>query len=76
MAHTLVKILFDDDGEEVKEPAWHLLVTDRDGPRAFCTGEFLGDGESACIYEEKIVKRGVPCPKCKELLKSYRSIKL
>lgn len=75
MTHILVKILVDDDGETVDHPVWHLMETDQ-GYHALCTGEYVGGGESACEFETKEVFRGVECPKCREILKRHKAIKL
>ena len=76
MTHVLVKIFFDDDGFEESAPVWHLYETDGGGNHALCTGEYLGVGESDCVYETKEVQRGVECERCREILKRHKAIRL
>ena len=74
MAHTLVKITVDDNGEKQDTPVWHLLETDGGGHHALCTGEFVGTGESACVYKTREVQRGIPCQGCREIIERHKSI--
>ena len=76
MSHTLVRILIDDDGLDVDSPQWHLLETDGGGPHALCTGEFVGEGESGCVFETNEVQRGVPCARCRAIIKRHKVIAL
>lgn len=76
MAHTLVKIKTSDNGEIYHNPEWHLSIQWAATHMALCTMEAYGMGNSACEYEEKQVDRGVPCHKCKALIKGFKSIKL
>lgn len=71
----LVKMITDEDGEE-QEPLWHF-VTSEDSERCFCDGQCFGHGEGAATFETKTVKRGgITCPRCLELIKLIKSIKL
>ena len=78
LTHKLVKILSSDDGEPRDKHLqyWHWILTDT-GNHTLCEGEFFGYGESACEYEIKTVKRGgITCPKCLEIIKEIKAIKL
>lgn len=73
----LIKITRDDDGFLVEAPVWHLIDPDpRMGAKSLCTGEFFGEGESGVEYKLKSVLRGVPCETCREIIKSYKKIRL
>jgi hypothetical protein len=73
----LVKILYNDDGEKQNSPKWHLVTRYSDSPRAVCTGEVFGMGESRAVYKDKYSEKGgITCPKCLEIIKWYKSIKL
>jgi hypothetical protein len=77
MSHVVVKICVDDDGTTIDNPVWHLYETDGGGHHALCTVEFLGGGESRCVYETKEVKRGgITCERCLEILRRHKSIRL
>lgn len=76
MTHVLVLITVNDDGDEQDDPQWHLYETDGGGPHALCTGEFVGQRESECVYELKEVNCGVPCPNCRDIVKHHKTIKL
>jgi len=73
----LVKILIDDDGEEIEDPKWHLVQTVAGCRCTVCTGEFFGDSVSGVVYEHKVVQKGgVNCPDCIEIVKWFKAIKL
>lgn len=74
----LVMILFDDDGYEIDDPVWHLVDPCSRGVQGavLCTGEVYGVGESDAIYNLKTVKRGIPCPRCAEIIRIYKAVKL
>lgn len=75
--HLLVKILYNDDGDEYDNPKWHLSITAMGAPMALCTGEVYGYGEGAAVYENKNrVRGGITCCRCLELIGFYKSIKL
>lgn len=77
MAHTVVKILTSDDGPKRIKPTWCYVVFWDSSPRTFCGGEAYGYGESGCKYKDKIVQKGgITCPKCLEMIKIIKSIKL
>ena len=72
----LVKILVNDTGEIEESPKWHLM-TNKMGNQAFCTGEFVGIGESRCEFEIKTVKRGgITCERCLQEIKRIKAVKL
>ncbi len=76
MTHELVMIFVNDDGDKIDKPVWHFVEYEQ-GVHALCTGEFVGSGESNCEYETKEVSRGgVTCPKCLEILRRHKAIKL
>jgi len=79
MAHKIVKLLSDDDGVEYSkdEQVWHLSIVVTGDPCTLCSGEFYGDGESACKFKEKIVEYGgITCKKCLREIEEIKSIKL
>ena len=77
MAHNLVKILRDDDGEKVDNPEWHYVATWGDSNRTLCTGEVFGYGEGNAEYKIKTVQRGgITCEFCLSIIKSLKKVKL
>lgn len=77
MSNQLVKIIFDDDGEATNNDSWHLAVQPDGSPRTLCTGEVFGGGEGEAVYKTKSVERGgITCPKCLEIIKQFKAIKL
>lgn len=76
--HQLVKLLFNDDGVEIDNPPWCLVdPANRQGPSTLCSGEFFGEGESNCIYEEKnMIRGGITCVQCLSDIRCYKSIRL
>lgn len=76
MAHKLVKIITNEDGEKVDNPTWHVVNDFGDSPRTLCGGEAFGQGESSATYKEKTTEKGVPCRKCRDIIKSIKSIRL
>lgn len=76
MAHELVKILTYEGGEIVNKPLWHWIQC-IDARRSLCEGQAFGMGESDVEYETKTVPRGgITCPKCLEMIKEFKAIKL
>ena len=78
MPNQLVKLITNDDGAVIDTPYWHLVspVFQAD-PSLLCTGEFFGEGQSGCEYEEKtVIKGGVTCPQCLRIIKEIKSVKL
>lgn len=77
MSNQLVRIIEDEDGEATNNDSWHLAVQPDSSPRTLCTGEAFGGSEGAAVYETKSVKRGgITCPKCLEIIKQFKAIKL
>jgi hypothetical protein len=75
--HELVKILSDDDGEEIETPVWHLAASHCGDPSVLCTKEQYGFGQSDCVYKVKVVKRGgITCQECMKMLLEFKSVKL
>jgi len=76
--NALVKIIRDDDGILIDDPQWHLVDPCYPGVygAALCTGEVFGPGESAVEFELKVVKRGIPCALCQEVVRAYKDVKL
>ncbi len=74
----LVQLITNDDGDPVWESKWCLIDPSNPcGVATLCTGEFIGDGESACTYETKSTKRGgITCEKCLLIIKEYKAVKL
>ena len=74
----LVKILYDDDGEKIENPVWHLVdPANLLGPSALCSGEYFGYGESSVVYEEKeVVRGGIECRACIDKIKLIKSVRL
>lgn len=77
MAHQLVKISRDDNGEEIDSPKWCLSVAHAGTTEAFCSGQVYGYGESAAEYKAKSCQRGgITCPNCLARIKQIKSIRL
>lgn len=77
MAHTVVKITVNDDGDKYQDPKWHLYDRFGDSDRTFCSGEVFGFGESIAEFKTKIVEKGgITCHLCLKRIKSIKSIKL
>lgn len=77
MTNTLIKISIDDDGEVTGNEDWCLFYNSRQGSMALCTMEYVGIGESICVYETKEVSRGgITCPDCLDYIKDIKAIKL
>ncbi|MCS4309695.1 hypothetical protein M2404_004072 [Rheinheimera pacifica] len=78
MSHRVVQIIVDDDGELTNNESWHLVIEDIDSsPRALCTGEVFGYGESSAKFKEKTVARGgITCAACLKIIKRYKAVKL
>ena len=63
--------------EEGDDTVWHLVDPWADYvDKVLCTGQVFGIGESAVEYELKTVSRGVPCDKCREVVKKYKSVRV
>lgn len=74
--NSLVKITRDDDGYLIDDPKWCLLVH-YTGNMAFCSGQFVGVGESACEYEIKeVIRGGITCQNCIDKIKGIKAVKL
>lgn len=72
-----VRILQNDDGDEIHSPYWCLVVQPDGADRTLCTGEAFGAGESSVVFIERLTKKGgITCPKCLSIIKYYKSIKL
>lgn len=77
MSHVVVKLKTDPFGEPIKKKYWHLSVMPTDCEQVFCTGEVYGPGVSAAEYEQKDkVRGGITCPRCLEIIRSFKKIKL
>jgi hypothetical protein len=76
--HKVVKILYDEDSVKCETPKWHLVEwVFGDSPRTACTGEVFGYGEGSAIYKEKsVLKGGVTCPNCLEIIKWYKGLNI
>jgi len=76
--NVLVKIIRDEDRNLTLNDSWHLVdPCNFQGSAALCTGEFFGGGESIAEFEMKEVSRGgITCPKCIQILKIYKAVKL
>jgi hypothetical protein len=75
----LVRIIVDDDGDNTKNAAWHLVDPANDlGDAALCTAEFFGEGESANVqFEEKTaVRGGITCTDCLRKIKAIKAVRL
>jgi hypothetical protein len=74
--NNLVKFIENEDGEKV-EPFWHISAIYAGSPALMCSGEVYGYGEGDAVFEAKTVMRGgITCPDCLEMIKSIKSIKL
>lgn len=76
--NTLVKITKDDDGTITENESWHLVdPCNEQGRAALCTQEFFGFGESQCEFKTKTsLKGGITCPKCLEIIRTYKRVRL
>lgn len=70
----LVKITFDDRGEETYAVTWCLSVVMAGSPTALCSQQVYGFGESAAKYETKQGK--VNCPECICLIKEIKKVEI
>lgn len=76
MAHTLVKITSNDDGDKIQNPKWHWIMT-IDADRTLCGGEAFGEGESNAKFKLKTLKKGgITCPLCLSIIKEIKAIEL
>lgn len=77
MAHLLVKILFDEDGEPYENKHWHYVVNTGGSNNALCTGEVFGYGEGNAKVKTKIVQKGgITCEECIAFIKLLKEVKL
>lgn len=77
MAHEVVQIIVDDDGEDTNDNSWHLVVQPDGSPRTLCTGEVFGKGEGSAVFKNKVVARGgITCKNCLNEIRFFKSIKL
>lgn len=76
MAHNLVKLITDEDGEKM-HPVWHFPFNTGDGNRVLCSGQVFGEGEGLATFETKIVQRGgITCQQCLNIIKSFKKVRL
>lgn len=76
MAHNLVKLITDDDGEPM-EPVWHFPYVAGGSNVALCNGVAFGSGQSSAKFKTKIVQRGgITCPQCLDMIKAFKKVKL
>jgi hypothetical protein len=74
--HNLVKFITDDDGEPM-DPLWHFPVCFDGSDRAICNGLVFGEGEGRAKFQVKQVKKGgITCPRCLEIIKMLKKVKL
>lgn len=75
---TLVMLFTDEDGFEVpkEDRRWCYACNDGPAAHAYCSGQVFGMGESAVIFEIKSAERGITCPKCREMIKRIKEVKL
>lgn len=77
MAHQIVKLITDDDGDLTNDSRWHYVVSFDGADRTLCTLHVFGFGESEAEYKEKTVsKGGITCPACLGIIKEFKAIKL
>jgi hypothetical protein len=75
MAHRIVKIIINNDGDKEINPKWHLSVNRAGSDCALCTGEFYGYGEGVAEAIEKTVdKGGITCKDCLAYIKEIKSV--
>ncbi len=79
MNQELVKILVDEDGNDVpsEEQQWCLADPSpyADTARVLCSQQAL-DHDTNAKWASKLVKRGgITCPKCIETVKAFKAIK-
>ena len=71
----LVKIITDEDGYRTGDDNWHLSEGSAGSPKALCTGQVYGCDEGPVQYSTK-VGGNITCPKCKDIIKFFKSIQL
>ncbi|MEQ5432836.1 hypothetical protein AB7282_12060 [Providencia huaxiensis] len=72
--NTLVMILTSESGEE-EEPFWHAMTYQSPDDQVLCSGQFFGEGVSACTFKTKVVKKGgITCPACLSAIKHYKTL--
>lgn len=77
MAHEVVKILVNEDGDKQHSPKWHLVIEHSGSLMALCTSEVFGYGEGSAEYKTKEVQRGgITCLRCLGIIKKFKRLKL
>lgn len=72
----LIKLITNDDGEEIQNPKWHITQPFGDSDRTLCSGEAYGLGESGAIFEGKFGSlKDCDCPKCLEIVSWFKKLK-
>ena len=73
MTH-VVKLNINEDGGEINDPEWHLIVTWDGSPRTFCSGEVFGFGEGNARGDTKDGQ--ITCLKCIQQIKEIKAVRL
>ncbi len=72
----LVKIMVNDDGDNVDNPKWHIIGHYLDARRTLCGGEVFGYGSSNAKYEVKEgTMKDCDCNRCKAIVRWYKELK-
>ena len=75
--NNLVRITKDNDGVEQDKKDWHISTCGSGGKMVLCSGEFFGYGESRSTYEtKKVLRGGITCKNCLDIVKEFKKIKL
>jgi len=74
--------LVNDDGDpvELQDRRWHVVHDSAGEAAILCTGEFVDDASSSgngSRYELKsVIRGGITCEKCLEIVRAIKSIRL
>ena len=80
--NNLVLQLVDDDGDpvELQDQRWHVLHESTGEAAMLCTGEFVDDasssGNGSRYALRSVIRGGITCKKCLEIVRTIKSIKL
>lgn len=70
----VVKILTDHYGIKRERPVWCYIQKIASGHATLCGAEYFGYGDSGTKYETK--KGKITCPRCIEIIKEMKAVKL
>ena len=74
--NNLIKRMSDDDGVGIDNDHWHLYAPAVEVNRILCTGEAMDEDSEIVIKEKSVMRGGITCPKCLELIKTLKKVRL